>query len=199
MSEGVVLVLGEGLSRHQEALRDAGFAVRVLGTAAELFRDPVEHAICLLVEDVLPDGRGMDVLAGMASRGWTVPAILVTQRGDIRAAVDAVTAGAFDYVEQPLDEQWLIERVRQGAARQRETRALRVARAEAAERVGRLTPRERQVMELMVAGRSSKGIASHLKISERTIEVHRGRVMRKLEVDSVAQLMIVALRAGLVR
>jgi two-component system, LuxR family, response regulator FixJ len=190
-----------------EAIRDSmrvllesvGFSeVTTFGSA----RDFLESARprsgdCLLVDVHMPDMGGLELQAELAARGSGVAVIVMTGHGEVPIAVRAMKAGAIDFLEKPIAEDLLLDCVRRGLA-------LGAARARQAEeidetdrRLQSLTPREREVLEGMVQGRPNKVIAHDLGISPRTVEIHRARVMEKMEARSLSALIRMALAAGI--
>lgn len=180
-----------GVRRSLKALIEAeGMAVRTFRSASEFLSayDPQEPG-CLVLDIRLRGGRnGLDIQDELLRRKATLPIIVVTGYGDVTTSVRAFRAGAIDYLEKPVPPKRLTERIRAGIEIDRRTREAAARRASVADRIARLTPRERTVMELLALGKSSKSIASALKISVRTVESHRRTVLRKMDVASAAEL-----------
>jgi len=178
-------------------LEAAGFAVRTFDSA-EAFLDALrpDWAGCLLTDVRMPGLSGVELQETLARRGVELPVIVMTGHGDVPLAVRAMKAGAVDFLEKPFDDAQLIERLRQCRAEDAARRARRAARAHRREALERLTPRERQVLACLVAGKPNKIIAAELGISPRTVEVHRARVLEKLEARSLPELVRIALEAG---
>ena len=145
---------------------------------------------CLLLDMRMPGMSGVALFEQLATRGllMTLPVIFLTGHGDVATAVAAVQHGAFDFVEKPFSDNALVDRIEQALARSAEAIRLRQRRAQLARRLAGLTAREREVMELVVAGRPNKLIADALAISVRTIEVHRARLFDKMGVASAVEL-----------
>ena len=145
---------------------------------------------CLLLDVRMPGMSGLALFELLAERGLlqTLPVLFLTGHGDVATAVAAVQRGAFDFVEKPFSDNALVDRVLQALERSREAILLRQRRAQCRRRLGELTAREREVMELVVAGRPNKLIADALAISVRTIEVHRARLFDKMGVTSAVEL-----------
>ncbi len=186
-----------------EAVRDAlgmlfasvGYATESFATATEFLDgfDP-ERPCCLVLDVRLPGMSGLELQQRMAARDAELPIVFITGHGDVPMAVRAMKAGAVDFLEKPFNEQELLDRVA-GAfdreSRQRhELRQLALLR----ERFDSLTPREHEVLELVVAGAANKVIASRLGLSQRTVEIHRAHVMTKMGADSLARLVRMTLR-----
>jgi RNA polymerase sigma factor (sigma-70 family) len=151
---------------------------------------------CLVLDVRMPGQSGLELQEELAARGLSLPVIIITGHGDVPMAVRAMKLGAVDFIEKPYNAQVLLERVRhalQEDARRRQEEAERTARTA---RLNLLTPREREVLRLLAAGKATKGIAALLGISRRTVEVHRAKIMQKMQVESIAALIRIALEAG---
>jgi two-component system response regulator FixJ len=164
--------------------------VETFGTAQEFLEasDP-QRPGCLVVDVRLPGLSGLELQDQLAARGVRLPTIVITGHGDVPMAVRAFKAGAIDFIEKPFSDQQLLDRIQQAIRQDAEARSQRLRREEVAARVARLTPRERDVLERVVAGKSNKVMASELKVSAKTIETVRARLMRKMAADSVAELV----------
>ncbi len=178
-------------------LESVGLAVVTYPTAAEFLgaRNP-DAAGCLVLDVRMPGMSGLDLQAELVRRGDEIPTIVITGHAEVPMAVRAVKAGALDFIEKPFSDQLLLDRVRQAIDVDRRQREQRARRNEARRRVALLTAREREVMDLVVSGRANKEIAAALGLSPKTVEVHRARVMEKMDVDSLAELIRVALLAS---
>jgi two-component system, LuxR family, response regulator FixJ len=168
----------------------------VSGTAF-LAAVPKAPSGCLLVDVRMPGLSGIEVEEELARRGIALPTIVLTGHADVPLAVRAMQAGATDFIEKPYDAAAILASVERAL---RLGRAARQADAQAAivrERAERLTARERDVLGELVAGHANKVIAHHLDISPRTVEIHRSRVMEKMEAKSLSELVRMALAAGL--
>ena len=152
---------------------------------------------CVLLDIRMPGMDGLAVMREMAARGLRLPIVIVTAHGDVPLAVEAMKAGACDFVEKPYAAASILGAVE--AALSRGDEALERAReaTEAAARVGALTPREREVLHGLVAGRQNKVIALDLGLSPRTVEIHRANLMGKLRAGSLSEAVRIALAAGL--
>lgn len=151
---------------------------------------------CAVLDIELPGIDGIELRRRLAARGDCPPVIFLTGRGTIPIGVQAMKDGAVDFLTKPVDAAALTAAVSVALARDAEARAEARARADEDRRFARLTTRERQVMRLVVAGRLNKQIAGELGIAEKTAKVHRGRMMRKMGVRSVAELVRKAMEAG---
>jgi two-component system, LuxR family, response regulator FixJ len=150
---------------------------------------------CLVLDVRMPGMGGLDLQAELARREIEIPIIIITGYAEVPTAVRALKAGALDFIEKPFSDQLLLDRIQQAIASDRQARARRFERAALAARVAQLTPREREVMQLVVAGSSNREIAAELGLSVKTVEVHRARVMEKMKVDSLADLVRLVLSA----
>jgi FixJ family two-component response regulator len=151
-----------------------------------------------LVLDVrLPGASGLDFQNELAAAKVEIPIIFITGHGDIPMSVQAMKAGAVDFLTKPFRDQDLLDAVQRAMERDRLRRQLQTELVEARKRFNTLTPREREVMELVNAGLLNKQIASQLGMSETTAKIHRGQVMRKMQVQSVPDLVRMAERLGI--
>jgi FixJ family two-component response regulator len=171
-------------------LRANGFAVEGFTSAAAFLEQPKYDGLaCLLLDLRLRDETGLDVQAELRRRGFSLPIVFLSGQGDVPSTARAMREGALDFLVKPVDEPELLEALARACARARAQQHEQRTRHEAAERLARLTARERQVCELVARGFLNKQIAGELGASENTVKVHRARVMRKLRVDSVASLV----------
>ena len=152
-------------------------------------------AACLILDLNMPGMTGLDLQRTLKEQGMHLPVIFLSGRADVPRAVEAVKAGAVDFVEKPFDYRRLVELVRGCLAREGETSAERERRRIMAERIAQLTEREREVMERVVAGKMNRVIAEELAISIKTVEAHRAHIMGKLGLNSVQELVQVAMEA----
>src|SRR2546425_2534933 len=152
------------------------------------------RAGCLVVDLRMPGLSGIDLQEELISRGTKLPVIMISGYGDVPTAARAMRAGAIDFLEKPISRQLLLDRVREGLDVDRQRRRVEAETAEIAGRAARLTPRQRQVMEMVVRGNTNKVIAIDLGLCEKTVEVHRAHVMEKMKVQSLAELVRFALQ-----
>jgi FixJ family two-component response regulator len=152
---------------------------------------------CVLLDLALPGVSGLELQALLIESGCMQPVVFLSGHGCIRTSVQAMRAGAFDFIEKPWDNDVLIGTVRQALERDRETRSRLEATVAFSRRLVSLTPRETEVFRHVIAGRLNKQIAGRLGTAEKTIKVHRARVMHKMSVRSVAELTRAAERVGL--
>jgi two-component system, LuxR family, response regulator FixJ len=144
---------------------------------------------CLVLDIRMPGMGGLDLQAQLVQEGVRLPVIFLTGHGDVPAAVRALKAGAMDFLQKPVNSQSLLDLVQQAIRRDAEARATSAEQAEITRRLATLTAREREVLDRMVAGKANKVIAVELAISERTVEFHRGKIMRKMHARSLAELV----------
>jgi len=150
--------------------------------------DPARPA-CLLLDVRMPEMSGLDVQRELNRRGAMVPVLLITGHGDVPMAVQAMKNGAFEFLQKPFRDQELVDGINRALKKDAENRQMLERHAEVQRRVASLTPREREVMQLVVDGRANKVIAIDLGLSERTVEIHRANVMEKMQAQSVAHLV----------
>jgi len=177
-------------------LRSVGLPAEVFHSASEFLEafDP-DRPGCLVLDVRMPGMSGLDLQTHLQEHGVTLPIIFVTAHGDVPMAVEAVKAGAVDFVQKPFRDQDLIDKIHQALELDARTRSEAGRRKEIQDRMETLTPRETEVMQLVVEGKANKNIARSLGISQRTVEIHRSRVMEKMKVRSVSKLVQLALKA----
>lgn len=150
--------------------------------------DPNQHA-CLVADIRMPGLSGLELQQRLNEQGADVPVIFITGHGDVPMAVNAMKSGASDFVQKPFRDQDLIDRIHKALAQDQERRVWRAQEKVIRERLALLTPREAEVMKRVVRGQANKVIAMDLGVSQRTVELHRARVMRKLKMRSLAELV----------
>ncbi len=191
----VFVVDDEPLVREslQDLLNSAGFTVQTFGSASEFVRsERPDVAACLILDVELPDRSGLDLQTELAKSGIEIPIVFLTGHGDIPMSVRAMKAGAVEFLTKPFRKEPLVDAVREALARDGEDRKQRSQILELQKRLGTLTPRERQVLALVVTGLLNKQIAGELGTTDLTIKAHRGRVMRKMRAGSLADLVRMA-------
>lgn len=153
---------------------------------------------CLVLDIRMPEMSGLELQARLKERDALLPVIFITSHGDVPMAVEAMRSGAVDFLLKPFQDTDLLERVRQALAMDAANQAERSELAAIRERMASLTPRELEVMHLVVQGRANKVIATDLNLSQRTVEIHRARVMDKMGATSLAHLvrMVLDVEAG---
>jgi FixJ family two-component response regulator len=174
-----------------------GYAVRAFDSAASFLRSiDASTPGCVLLNLRLPDATGLGVQTYLAATGRAQPVVFLSSCGTVRAAVQAIKGGAEDFIEMPFEETVLVGAVERAIERDRRQRARRLERDLHAARLELLTPRELQVLGHVIAGRLNKQIAARLGATEKTIKVHRARMMHKMSVRSVAELTRLADQLG---
>ena len=178
-------------------LRASGHSVRTFESAqAYLAEASPEEPGCVVLDIRMPGMDGLTLQERMSNRGFDAPIVFVSAHGDISASVRAMKGGAVDFLEKPFEEEDLLGAVDRAIALDAELRERRRSNARFRSGLEHLTSREYEVMTHVIAGRPNKVIARELDVSEKTIKVHRGRVMKKMEARSLADLVRMAERAG---
>ena len=178
-------------------LESAGFSVRDFDSAKKVFSDPaVSDAGCLITDVRMPDMDGLELQRELVKSGAAVPVIVITGHADVPLAVRAMKAGAVDFIEKPFDDGRLLDSVRYGLALTTDPQIRCVLTQAANQHFAKLTHREREVFEYLIAGRPNKIIAYALNISPRTVEIYRAQVMTKMAAASLADLVRQALAIG---
>ncbi len=191
--DGTVYVVDDdrGFRRSMERLlRAAGHGVQTFTSARDFLGAERNGAPeCLLLDLRMPGVSGIELQEQLLAAGSTLPIVFLSGHADFHAGVRAMKGGAVDFLAKPFTESELLAAVENALERDRIARAWRAVREDALERLARLTPRERQVCDLVATGMLNKKIAAELGAAEKTIKCHRGRVMEKLAVGSVAELV----------
>jgi len=171
-------------------LKSVGLASRTLSSASE-FLDTYKPSQpgCLVLDVRMPGMSGLELQQQLNLRGATIPVIFITGHGDVPMAVEAMQHGAFDFLQKPFRDQDLIDRIQRALERDARSRTVLAQHARIRERIESLTAREREVLTLMTKGKPNKVMAAELGVSQRTIEIHRARVMEKTAAASLAQLV----------
>lgn len=157
----------------------------------------VEMSGCLVLDIRMPRMSGLELQQKLSEEGSVLPVIFITGHGDIPMAVEAMRRGALDFVRKPFREQNVLDRINEALDLDAGKRKILLDRQQVLDRMGNLSEREREVLELVALGRMNKVVAADLGISERTVEVHRANVMKKLGVETLAQLVRVKITAEL--
>ncbi len=175
-------------------LKSVGLPTQTLSSATEFLAayQPVQPG-CLVLDVRMPAMSGLELQQQLNLRGATLPVIFITGHGDIPMAVEAMQHGAFDFLQKPFRDQDLIDRIQKALAKDAKTRAALKEHERIRHRIESLTPREREVLALMTQGKPNKVMAVDLGVSQRTVEIHRARVMEKTGVSSLAQLVRMAM------
>ena len=188
-----------------EAVRDSlGMLFKSIGLRHEAYAsaldflqryDPARHS-CLVADIRMPGLSGLELQQRLNDQRAELPVIFITGHGDVPMAVTAMKSGAADFIQKPFRDQDLIDRINKALARDRERRKGRAEENEIRGRIALLTPREKEVMQRVARGQANKVIAMDLGVSQRTVELHRARVMKKLKMRSVAELVHAIDRIG---
>ena len=202
MSESPIVFLVDDDASLRKALTalisSVDLEVRAFSTPAEFlaYARP-DRPACVILDLRMPGASGLDVQERLARAGADLPVIFLSGHGDVPVTVRAIKAGALDFLQKPIHDQALLDAIHAALERARELRRIRTERQRIERLVARLTPREREVMALVVEGLSNKLVAGRLNASEKTIKLHRARVMEKLEADSLASLVRLAQAVGI--
>ena len=153
---------------------------------------------CLLLDIRMPNMSGLELQKTLKARDIKIPVIIVTAHSDVPIAIQAMKEGAFDFIEKPFNNQFVLDQVYKALAMSARDKKKTMMRSDISARIETLTPRERDVMERVVVGEVNKAIAHHLGITSRTVEVHRARMMKKMQAPTLAELvrMIVFVEDG---
>ena len=158
---------------------------------AQAFLDAFEPTRrgCILLDIRMPGMSGLELQREVRERGICLPVIFLTGHGDVQIAVHAMKAGAADFIEKPFNNDLLLDRIHKAVAESLSADQTQMTKDEIEKRVASLTPREQQVLDLVALGNTNKTIAQQLAISQRTVEIHRAKVMEKMRAESLAELV----------
>jgi FixJ family two-component response regulator len=186
----------KGLGR---LLKSAGYEVEIFGSAREFLNvnPSCEGPACLVLDMKMPDLNGFDLQQKLKKMGYALPIVFITGHGDIPMSVKAMKTGAVDFLTKPFDEDDLLSAVQEALKKDIKTREAIDERQSILHKIESLTPREYEILTYVITGMLNKQIAYALSISEKTVKVHRGRVMEKVGVDSVVQLVRLADKVGI--
>ena len=184
----------KGLSR---LLRSVGEAVETFSSAEEfLARKRFDGVGCIILDVQMPGLSGMDLQSELCQAEYSMPIVFITGHGDIPMSVDAMRKGAIHFLTKPFDDNDLLKAIREAIDKDRMAKAEQTEVQDIRRRINLLTQREYEILRYVITGMLNKQIAFHLNIAEKTVKVHRGRVMEKLRVDSVAELVRLTAKAG---
>jgi FixJ family two-component response regulator len=199
--EATVFVIDDDASVRKSLsrlLRSAGYTTETFASAEEfLDREHFNGIGCLLLDVQMPGLSGMDLQKELNKADYHMPIIFITGHGDIPMSVEAMKKGAVDFLTKPFDDKELLQAVESAIEKDRQTRAEYDETLDIRRRIELLSPREHQILRYVITGMLNKKIALKLNISEKTVKVHRGRIMEKLCVDSVAELVRLAEKVGI--
>lgn len=171
-------------------LESVNLSCRTFSTAQEFLDayDPTQPG-CLVLDVRMPGMSGLDFQGELAARKYQVPVIMITGYADVSMAVRAIKSGAVEFLEKPFGDQVILECIQQAIERDRRDRKMMAERIQFEERLSHLTPREREVMELLMEGLANKAIAAKLNLARKTVETHRANLMAKMQAASLADLI----------
>lgn len=199
-SLGTVYIVDDNASLRRalsRLFRSVGYEVEAFASAPDFLEKPTEaHPACVVLDVRMPRMSGLDLQTELATRNSDLPIVFITGHGDIDMAVKAMKDGAVDFLPKPFDDQDLLDSVARALAHHQSVRPVNDRRREALERFARLTPREREVFERVIRGMLNKQIGSDLGTTEKTVKVHRARVMAKMQAQSLVDLVRMAADLG---
>lgn len=182
----------------KQLIKSVGLGAQTFSSAQEfLEQDLPEIPSCLILDIRMPRLSGFDLQDELAKRGLTIPIIFVTGHGSVPLSVRAMKGGAVDFIQKPFEDQELLDAIHHAIEKDRQTSMKQAEIREIERRVESLTPRENEVLVLVAAGMLNKQIAYDLGMSENTVKTHRARIMRKMKVESLAELVRLTEKAGI--
>ena len=200
MSDKIVYLVDDDDAIRRSAgfmLKTSGYQVKTYVSGVELLKEREIEPGCILLDVRMPEMDGLQVQKALQDRGMTHPVIVMTGHGDVTVAVQAMKAGAVDFIEKPFEKAQMLTAIEEGFSRIAQAGRSTKRAEEARVRLQSLTPRERDVLEGLVRGHPNKTIAYDLDISPRTVEIHRANLMTKLGVASLSEALRIAFAAGL--
>ncbi|ACF03218.1 response regulator FixJ [Rhodopseudomonas palustris] len=202
MPKGTVHVIDDDLAMRESIeflLSSAGYEVKLYESAQTFLDLPDVEFGCILSDVRMPGIDGLDLLKRQKAAGSKLPVLIMTGHGDVPLAVEAMKLGASDFIEKPFDDDRLIGLIELALKQAQEGAKSEAVTQDIATRIQSLSPRERQVMDGLIAGMSNKVIAREFDISPRTIEVYRANVMTKMQATSLSELVRMAMRGGVIK
>ncbi len=177
-------------------LKSVGLPLQTYATAQEFLSEYDEGRAGVLVLDIrMPGMSGLELQQRLHEQGSDLATIILSGHADVPMAVRALKAGAIDFLEKPVNDQILLDRIQQGLEQVRHRMRLHSEQGEVQGRIKKLTPREHEVMDLLVSGMSNKDIALKLNISRKTLDIHRSKVLQKMEAETIADLVRMVLQS----
>ena len=182
----------------ERLIKSVGLTMQPFSSAREFLEsDPSDGPSCLVLDVRMPGLSGIDLQKELGKMGYTIPIIFITGYGDIPMSVRTMKRGAIDFLTKPFNDQDLLDAIHRAIEKDKQTRREQDEIGTIQQRVDSLTPREREVFSLVVTGMLNKQIAYDLGMSEKTVKVHRSRVMDKMQADSLAELVRLAYKVGI--
>ncbi len=180
-------------------LRSAGYSIKTFSSAIEFLESEVRTSgpACLVLDVKMPGIGGLDLQRELISRDYAIPIIFITGHGDIPMSVQAMKRGAFDFLSKPFDDNQLLVAVKEALLKDSQTRADRNEQKQIMRKLDSLTTRESQTLTYLITGMLNKQIGHELDISERTVKAHRKQVLTKMSVNSIAELVLLTVKAGI--
>ena len=179
-------------------LRSVGYAVETFSSAEQfLSRESFNGMGCIILDVQMPGRSGMDLQIELSKAQYSLPIVFITGHGDIPMGVEAMKRGAVHFLTKPFDDKELIAAIREGIEKDRKAKVEQGEVHDIRGHIGLLTPREYEILRYVVSGMLNKQIAYTLNIAEKTVKIHRGRVMEKMGIDSVAELVRLAEKIGI--
>jgi len=201
MSEPTIFIIDDDPSARRgltRLVRAAGMNVESFSSARDFLESGKNDGPgCILLDARMPDMTGPELQSELVEAEYSLPIIFLSAHADVETTAEAMKQGAVDFLTKPVDRDDLLEAIRVSLAKDAENRAQKAELSSINERINSLTPREYEVMTYVITGMLNKQIAAELDISEETVKIHRGRVMQKLGVESVAELVRLCEKAGI--
>lgn len=198
-NDAIVFIVDDDEAVRQSTawlIESIGLKVSTFVSADNFLENYNNESGCIVMDVRMPGMSGLEAQEEMKNRGISLPLIFITGHGDVPMAVRALKRGAFDFIEKPFNDQLLLDAVQRGLKQNSEARESLIENESIDKRISSLTPREHEVMLRVTEGKPNKVIAHELNVSIKTVEVHRARMMEKMEASSVAELVKVTIQAS---